>query len=380
MRVALHSDNFARRARFGLSRYSHEIHGGLAAHGIDTVPISAVSDFGDDQPDWLTKSGFRRLPLSRRVLASMWASGSPVPRLERWLDDVDIIHSLDVDYPIATAKPWIITYHDLGVLVHPEYFGKARPWLLRSSIAAAARRAAAIICVSRSTADEVMAFGGAAAADRIHVIEEGVGEEFFAPPSSETLEELPPILSERPFFLFTGSLSPRKNFARVIAGFANVAGRLPHRLVLTGARGWDTTEDIKAITATGIADRIVELGYVSDAVLRALYARATAFLYPSLYEGFGLPILEAMASGCPVVTSNMAPMTEVGGDAAVYVDPRRSDDVAVALMKFATDSAFCDSLRERGRLQARRLNWETCVHRTIEVYHQVAQEKRRAPR
>jgi glycosyltransferase involved in cell wall biosynthesis len=380
MRVALHSDNFARRTRFGLSRYSHEIHGGLAAHGVETVPVSSVSDFGDEQPDWLTKSGFRQLPLSRRVLATLWATGSPMPRLERWVDEVDIVHSLDVDYPIATAKPWIVTYHDLGVLVHPQYFGKAKPWLLRSSISAAARRAAAIICVSRATADEVMEFGGAGASDRIHVIEEGVGDEFFVAPNAEALAELPASLAEHPFFLFTGSLSPRKNLARVVAAFASVADRIPHRLVLTGARGWDTAEDIKAISEKGLADRVVELGYVSDAVLKALYARATAFLYPSLYEGFGLPILEAMASGCPVVTSNIAPMTEVGGDAAVYVDPHYSHDLAAAILRLANDETLRIDRSDQGRVQARRLNWQTCVRRTVEVYRQVAQERRHAPR
>lgn len=369
MRVALLTDTFARRNRFGLARYAHEIQSGLGRHGVATVPVSAVSDFGDTAPDWLTASGFRRLPASRRVLASVWAAGSPVPRLERWTGAVDLVHSLDVDYPVATARPWVVTYHDLGVLARPEFFAKARPWLLRAHVAAAVKRAAAILCVSRATADELLAHGGAAAAGRIRVVEEGVGEEFFAPPSAEALAAVDERLGDRPFFLFTGSVSPRKNLARVVAAFAHAADRLPHRLVLTGAPGWSTADDMRAIAGSGVADRIVELGYVAEDRLKALYARASGFLYPSLYEGFGLPILEAMAAGCPVVTSRLAPMTEVGGAAALYVDPRRIDEIAVAMLTLARDAT--DERRRAGRDQARRFGWETCVRNTLEVYRAV---------
>lgn len=371
MRIALLTDTFARRTRFGLSRYAHEIHGGLSRYGIDAVPVSAVSDFGETPPDWLVGSGFRKLPWSRRTLATVWAAGSPQPRLERWVDDIDLVHSLDVDYPVATAKPWVVTYHDLGVLTHPDYFGKARPWLLRAHIAAAVRRADAIVCVSRATADEFLAEGGKAAEGRVRVIEEGVGAEFFARPSAEGMAALPQGLDGQPFFLFTGSISPRKNLARVIAAFARIAEKVPHRLVLTGAPGWDAAEEMKALAASGVGDRVVELGYVSDEVLKALYAAASGFLYPSLYEGFGLPILEAMAAGCPVVTSNMAPMTEVGGDAALYVDPHRSDEIAAAMLTLAQDAERRQRCRSDGVVQARRFGWEGCVRRTVDLYRDI---------
>lgn len=375
MRIALLSDTFARRTRFGLSRYSHEIHGGLSRYDVDTVPVSSMSEFGDDPPRWLVASGFRRLPWSRRVLATLWAAGSPFPRLERWLDEVDVVHSLDVDYPVSTAKPWVLTFHDFGVLSHPEYFGKARPWLLKAQIAAAVQRAAAIICVSQATADEFLSLGGGAAANRVRVIEEGVGEEFFSAAEIEALAELPKGLTERPFFLFTGSVSPRKNLARVVSAFAEIAERVPHRLVLTGARGWDAADELKTIAASGVADRIIEVGYVSEETLKALYATATGFVYPSLYEGFGLPILEAMAAGCPVVTSDFAPMTEVGGNAAIYVEPHRVDCIARAMLKLANDPSHRQLCQQEGRLQARRFSWDICVRRTVEVYAEVMQRR-----
>ncbi|MCK1397441.1 glycosyltransferase family 4 protein [Bradyrhizobium sp. 4] len=373
MRVALLTDTFARRTRFGLSRYSHEIYGGLTRQGVSTIPVSSVSDFGGDPPDWLIASGFRRLPLSRRVLATLWASGSPAPQLERWLGKVDIVHSLDVDYPVRTKRPWVVTYHDLGVLTHPEYFGKARAWLLKAQIAAAVRRAAAIICVSQATADEFLSLGGRPAANRVHVIEEGVGEEFFAAPSTKAIAALPQELSERPFFLFTGSISPRKNLARVVTAFASIIGRIPHQLVLTGARGWDSADELKVITTSGVADRIVELGYVSEDVLKSLYARAAGFLYPSLYEGFGLPILEAMAAGCPVITSNIPPMTEVGGGAAIYVDPCRASDIADAMLLLADNEREWQLRRLTGRSQAGQFSWDSCVQRTARLYADVMQ-------
>lgn len=371
MRLALVSDTFARHARFGLARYAHEIRNGLVRRGHATFPVSAVSEFQGDEPEWLRATGFRRLPLSRRILATAWACGLPEPRVERWLPPVDLVHSLDVDYPVATAKPWVVTFHDFGPLTKPQFFGKARPWLLKAYVAAAVRRAAAIICVSKATADEFDALSGGKAAGRVRVIEEGVGAEFFEPPTPEATAALPPDLIDTPFFLFTGSVSPRKNLARVAAAFARVADRIPHRLVLTGLHGWDSSAELEALRSGPVRDRVVDLGYVSDDTLRALYARADGFLYPSLYEGFGLPILEAMAAGCPVVTSNFAPMTEVGGAVALFVDPLRADDVAAAMVTLAEDEPRRERCRREGVEWARRFDWDACAEATAAVYEAV---------
>ncbi|QQQ18218.1 glycosyltransferase family 4 protein [Brevundimonas vitis] len=370
MHIGLLTDTFARETRFGLSRYSHEIHGSLSAAGVRTTPMSAVSAYGDEEPDWLRATGFRRLPIDRKLLAGTW-SLVPWPPIERWAPDVDLVHALDTDYPLATNKPWVITFHDLGVLTHPAWFGKARPWLLKRCVAAAVDRAAAIICVSQATADEFLGITGGRGAERVRVIHEGVGEEFFLPATAADIAALPATVTDTPFFLFTGSISPRKNLLRVLEAFAEVADRIPHRLVMTGAPGWDASPEMAAVSQGPLRDRIVNLGYVSDAALKALYGRASAFVYPSLYEGFGLPVLEAMAAGCPVITSNQAPLTEVAGDAALLVDPTNVRDIAQAMLSAATDEAQMKALRAAGVDQARRFSWAECGRRTREVYAEI---------
>lgn len=370
MHVALVSDTFARTTRFGLSRYSHEIHDGLKGAGVGVTPVSSVTDFKDAEPAWLNATGFRRIPLSRKILATAWST-LPEPRVEHWLPPVDLVHSLDLDYPVATKKPWVVTLHDLGVLTHPQYFGAARPWLLRRHLDAAVRRADAIICVSGFTADEFNQLTGGRARDRVIVIEEGVGEEFFEPSAQAELDALPANVRQTPFFLFTGSLSPRKNLARVVEAFTKVADSLPHSLVLTGAAGWDTSDDLAALAESTARDRIIDLGYVSDTALRALYGTAAGFLYPSLYEGFGLPILEAMAAGCPVITSNMAPMTEVAGKASLLVDPASVDEIAEAMLTLGQQDAERANCVKAGVERARTFSWSTCAARTRDVYDRV---------
>ena len=370
MHIGLLSDTFARETRFGLSRYSHEIHASLRAAGVKTTPMSSVSAFEGAGPDWLRDSGFRRLPVNRKLLAAAW-SVSPWPPIERWAPDVDLVHALDTDYPLATAKPWVITFHDLGVLTHPAWFGKARPWLLKRCIAAAVERASAIICVSQATADELLGVTGGRGADRVQVIHEGVGEEFFEPAAARDVAALAGTLGDAPFFLFTGSISPRKNLLRVLDAFAAIADQVPHRLVLTGAPGWDASPEMSAVSQGPLRDRIVNLGYVSDGALKALYGQASAFVYPSLYEGFGLPVLEAMAAGCPVITSSQAPLTEVAGQAAILVDPTDVAAIAAGMLAAATDTDRSDALRAAGVAQARRFSWAECARRTQAVYARV---------
>jgi glycosyltransferase involved in cell wall biosynthesis len=162
----------------------------------------------------------------------------------------------------------------------------------------------------------------------------------------------------RPYLLAAGTLEPRKNLPRLIAAFAALpeearGGRL---LVLAGAPGWETQETFASVSSH--AQLVRTLGYVSDADLAALYRGADAFCYPSLYEGFGIPVLEAMRSGTAVLTSARSSMPEVAGDAALYVDPLDTADIARALRRLLADSALRGQLAQRGLERARRFSWE----------------------
>jgi glycosyltransferase involved in cell wall biosynthesis len=373
IKVAYLSDSFAKKERFGLSRYSHELQRQLRALGVEVVPTSPHNEFDGTWPGWLVESGFRQLPLKRRYLASLW-SVSPLPWIEQWVPGIDVVHSIDVDYQVRARAPWVTTFHDLGPLTRPEFFSRARPWLLRNYVRAAVRRADALICVSQATAQELSDIAGVPLGDRLVVILEGAAPEFFEPPAPGALDGLRVRPAPgQPYFLYTGSMNPRKNLVRVVRAYAKVADRIPQKLVLTGAFGWDATELAQELERTPAAARIVRPGYVSDAQLRALYAGSDGFLFPSLYEGFGLPILEAMACGCPVVTSNLSSMPEVAGDAALLVDPASEDELAEAMLALAGDAALRARLVAAGHARARApgFSWQACGASTLQVYRDV---------
>jgi len=368
MRIAYHSDSFAKKTRFGLSRYAHSLSEALVDESVFTIPFSSQSDFDSEPPEWLRSAGFQRIPIARKLLAPLWTY-SGLPRAEWLLPPFDLLHSVDVDYRAPTAKPWVVTVHDLGALVHPQLFSQAVPWLLRSFVREMAARADRILCVSQSTADEIAMLAGVPLGERLTVIHEGVDRAFFDPPPAETMQASEAIVAAgTPFLLFAGSMNPRKNLRSVLQAYLGVAEDLAHDLVLVGALGWDSAELGVELEAARASGRVHTPGYVSDEMLRALLWRADAYLYPSLYEGFGLPILEAMASGCPVVTSTNSSMPEIAGDAAILVDAGSVPAIAEGIRAVATDEKLAAELRRKGLERARQFSWRETAARTAEVY------------
>tara|TARA_R110002110_G_scaffold54639_4_gene156684 strand:- start:5970 stop:7094 length:1125 start_codon:yes stop_codon:yes gene_type:complete len=373
MKVAYFSDTFARKERFGLARFAHCLFTELKILDVDAVPISAISDFDNEHPEWLSASGFRRLRIPRRYLATLW-SLIRLPRLEWFYHDFDLLHSVDIDYPVATNLPWVVTVHDLGPITHPEFFSNARPWLYRSLLKQISKRADAVICVSETTAQAVRDNVPTSLGNRLKVVPEGVEDYFFeaADLSSLTPLSLPP---GTPFFLFSGSLNPRKNLVRAIRAFAKAADQIPHHIFIASSGGWEKDELLAEIASSPIAHRIHQLGYVSDEQLHALYTSADGYLYVSLFEGFGLPILEAMASQCPVITSNLSSMPEIAGNAALLVDPYNEDDIAAAIVKLASDKTLAQHLRSAGLARAREFNWKKCAQRMTDIYAEVLEAR-----
>jgi glycosyltransferase involved in cell wall biosynthesis len=235
----------------------------------------------------------------------------------------------------------------------------------RLTLGPAVRRAEALWCVSRATADALLEHFPRARS-KIEVIPLGVSEALAAPVSGPT--ELP----DPGFVLAVGTLEPRKNLPRLVAGYGLLPEsiRRAHRLVVVGARGWQTNETLTALRSLG--ERCIMLGHVSDAELGELYRRCGAFCYPSLGEGFGLPVLEAMAAGAPVVTSNLSSLPEVGGDAVEYVDPRSSESIAAGLERVLSSPERTDELSERGRARASRFSWGATAERVIGLLERIA--------
>jgi len=241
----------------------------------------------------------------------------------------------------------------------------------RVTLGLAVRRAAALIAVSRATADALCA-RFPAATGKVTVALEGVSPALAQAASEQELAALPPA----GFVLAVGTLEPRKNLPRLAAAYAALPAELraAHPLVIAGRIGWRSGETLAAIAALG--DQAVELGFVSDVALAELYRRCALLCYPSLGEGFGLPVLEAMAAGAAVVTSSVSSLPEVGGDAVAYVDPRSAESITAALRELLTDRARRLELGERARRRAREFSWERFAATVLAVLEDAAALRR----
>jgi glycosyltransferase involved in cell wall biosynthesis len=281
--------------------------------------------------------------------------GNAVRRLLVGTPPGDIFHALNqrVD---TKARRTVCTFHDLFVMTS-EYSSPE----FRARFSEQARQAAAlsdvIIAVSKFTASQVESLLGVSA-KRIRVIHHGVRP---PAPSNSQREDL---------ILFVGAIQKRKNVARLVKAFE----RLPKswRLAVAGApNGYGAAEELQAVEASPRRSDIDVLGYVSAETLASLYARARIFAFPSLDEGFGMPVLEAMSSGVPVVTSTCSALPEVAGDAAILVDPLDQDAIAEALLRVASDPALSADLVQRGIEHARQFTWQAAVEKTWQVYTEI---------
>jgi glycosyltransferase involved in cell wall biosynthesis len=267
-------------------------------------------------------------------------------------------------YLVAAALriPFAVVVHDL-VAFDPS-FGAPRGSLpARATLALAARRSDAMLAVSESTRRDLVArYPGAAG--KTSVVYEAA-DPAFGEPRADCADLLRRLGVETPYVLATGTLEPRKNLPRLIEAFAglpdNVVGA--RRLLLAGAKGWAARDTETWVSRH--AGRVQALGYVSDPDLACLYQQADVFCYPSLYEGFGLPVLEAMAAGVAVITSNVSSLPEVGGDAAAYVDPMDVASIRDQLELLLSDSSARAELARRGPRQAARFSWRRTAEETL---------------
>jgi alpha-1,3-rhamnosyl/mannosyltransferase len=239
----------------------------------------------------------------------------------------------------------------------------------RATIRPALRRAAALPCISQATRDDLVARFPATAGKAVAI--PLAADAAFA--SAQAGDAPSRHGLEKPYVLAVGTLEPRKNLARLMAAWLRLPEALRERLALAlvGPRGWDDEAIVR--TARQAGARL--LGRVSDADLAALYAGCAAFAYPSLYEGFGLPVLEAMSAGAPVVTSSVSSLPEVAGDAALLVDPYDEAAIAGALERVLTDPGLAADLGERGRRRAAEFSWERCARETRALLYSVARTR-----
>jgi alpha-1,3-rhamnosyl/mannosyltransferase len=284
---------------------------------------------------------------------------------------VDLIHAPAYTAPLWSRVPVVLTIHDVSYARHPEWYPYRRDWLRRAFYRRSARAAAHVITDSAFSAAEIAA-AYAVAPSRITVVPLGASREFGAVPPSGA--DLPAGVTE-PYVLHVGDLHERRNLGTVLdavlAARRHFGGAAGVSLVLAGVdRG--VGRALCAIAAEADEpDALVLLGAVEDERLRALYHRATALVYPSLYEGFGLPVLEAMASGTPVIASRAASIPEVAGEAGILLDPVDVDAWADAIVTLVNDEGRRSLMRAAGLARAASFTWERTARETLAVYRQV---------
>ena len=339
MHVALDATYSLGRNLSGVGVYSREILFGLArSHPKDRFlfcyrPHRFLRSFRDPLPR----------NAARRILR-----GAPTG---------DLFHALNQRVE-TLARRTVTTFHDLFVITSeystPEF--RAR---FAEQAREAARRSDLIIAVSRFTGDQVQELLGVEPS-RIRVIPHGV----HVPVS-------PQSVARQNLVLFVGAIQRRKNIRRLVRAFERMPASW--RLSLAGAaNGFGAAEELQAVESSPRKSDIDVLGHVTQAELEALYRRARIFAFPSLDEGFGMPVLDAMANSVPVITSRRSALPEVAGDAALLVNPEDPEEIAAALVRLASDEALCDDLARRGRERALQFSWESALSKTWEVYRELA--------
>ncbi|MSS73735.1 MAG: glycosyltransferase family 1 protein [Candidatus Latescibacteria bacterium] len=289
---------------------------------------------------------------------------------------VDVCHYTNYVAPLLSGRPSVVTFHDMTVLLLPDCSPWKKRLLLRPLIPLIARRADAIIAVSESARQDVLRLLHVPA-EKVHVIHEGVAPVFRPVEDAQARARVQVRYGLRgPYFMAVGSVEPRKNLVRLARAFQKVRDEAGEglQLLIVGGKGWRSEEIMREIRRV-VGKAVVWAGYAPSEDLPALYGGAEALVYPSLYEGFGLPVIEAMACGAPVITSDNSSLKEVAGDAALLVDPEDVDAISGAMRRVREDENLRADLRRRGLARAAQFSWEEAARQTLKVYEQVHRER-----
>jgi len=315
-----------------------------------------------------------RLPTSRPVVRIFWEQVVQPFALRK--ERVDLLHALAFVAPLLSRCPSVVTIYDLSFLLYPESFKRAKRFYLGLFTRLSARRARRIIAISESTKRDVVRLLGVPP-EKVEVVYCGI-DEAFRPLAEEQVAAFRSKrgLPER-FILFVGTIEPRKNVTRLIEAFADLRSFdvaqdtfaiCDLRLVIGGAKGWFYQDVFARVEELGLEDKVIFPGYIPVSELPLWYNAAELFVYPSLYEGFGLPPLEAMACGTPVVAANTSSLPEVVGEAGLIVDPLDVEGLAEAMRRALDDEALRQEMREQGLERAKGFSWTKTAQETVQVY------------
>jgi glycosyltransferase involved in cell wall biosynthesis len=375
------------RAHIGLNAHLLSLDQSYRSAGISWYIFNLLHNLGRAAPGFrfsafLSETSFHTADL--HLQRSNWPTRRPLVRIawEQFVQPlalrrtrVDLLHALAFVAPVVTPCPFVLTIYDLSFLHYPEAFRPLNRWYLRLFTAGSAQRAQAVIAISDSTRRDVVR-RLKVPPERVYTVPCGVEARFRPMPKEEVdafrrRQGLP----ER-FGLFLGTLEPRKNVDGLIRAYARYRKAEPAALplVVAGGKGWFYDQLSRLVDSLDLARYVIFAGYIPEQDKVWWYNAATFFVYPSHFEGFGLPPLEAMACGVPVIASNVSSLPEVVGEAGLMIDPGDPIALAAALARLTTDTELRAALAERGLARARTFTWEKTAVETVAVYRQVLEK------
>ncbi len=277
--------------------------------------------------------------------------------------DIDVFFSPAHYAPRFCPVPTVITIHDLSYIYFPGDFLKKDLYQLRNWTQYSIHKAKKIIAVSKTTKNDIMK-AYQIPEERIGIVYNGYEKEL----KIKSLESRIKIDTKNPYILYVGTLQPRKNIVTLIQAFAKIRESFPEfRLIIAGKKGWLFESIFDLVSELGLNNEIYFSDYVTDQQLAFLYKNAFCFVLPSLYEGFGIPILEAMSFGCPVISSFTSSLPEVGGDACLYFDPQSVDDLGEKIKQIKTDRKLREELIQKGKRRVKEFSWKKCGEQTLKL-------------
>lgn len=276
----------------------------------------------------------------------------------------DLLHSINNVIPLLTATSSIVTILDVTSFKMQNRFGKLKNFYLRKLVPYSSKKVSRIIAISKNTEKEIVKYCNVEDS-KIDVIYIGVSSIFKYENSK----------NNNPYILYVGTLEPGKNIKRIIEAFAEISENIKNKLVIAGRKGWMYRDIFETTKRLGLTKKVVFKGYVPYKYLPDLYYNASVFVFPSLHEGFGLPVLEAMACGTPVITSNTSSLPEVAGEAAILVNPHNTKEIADAIENLLSNEKLRKELISKGIEQVKLFSWEKCARETLKVYEKIYNKK-----
>lgn len=359
----------------GIGRYTRELVRALVAvdqaneyRFFSAKPI-AQSPVTDPVPQ-AENTSYHSSPFNERWLYRLWYRAQlPIP-VQWTTGKLDLFHSPDFVLPPTSGKiPTLLTVHDLSFVFFPDVYPKPLVSYLNQVVPRSIKKATHILADSQATKDDLIRVWHVHE-NKITVLYSGADQRFQPVTDAEKITAVRKKynLADTPYILSVGTVQPRKNYQMLIRAFAPIAQSHPHHLIISGGKGWLFDEMMTEVEKQGLNGRVHFIGFVDDQDLPTLYSEATLFVMPSIYEGFGIPILEAMGCGTPVISSDVSSLPEVTGDTAVLLSPDNQRGWTNAIQNLLNDSAKQSNLTAGGFEQAKNFSWEKSAKQLIQIY------------